>query len=121
MDAEMYCQILNEYLVPFIQTVYPNNHCFMQDDDPKHTSRRAQKLFMDKSINRWHTPPESPEAQLKTCGTIFLNLCMYTYTEKEQLLFSDSESDDIELGKMYKLSCTTSYCISFTDLSIKSA
>ena len=32
---------------------------------------------------------------------------MYTYTEKE--LFSDSESDDIELGKMYKLSCIIFY------------
>ena len=34
MDAELYCQIIDEYLVPFIQTVYSQNHRFMQDNDP---------------------------------------------------------------------------------------
>jgi transposase len=62
MDAELYCQILDEYLVPFIQAVYPQNHRFMQDNDPKHTSRRAQTFFTDRSINWWRTPAESPDA-----------------------------------------------------------
>ena len=39
MDAELYCQILDEFLVPFIQTVYLLHHKFMQDNAPKHTSR----------------------------------------------------------------------------------
>ena len=38
MDAELYCRILDEYLVPFIQSRYPLSHRFMQDDDPKHVS-----------------------------------------------------------------------------------
>ena len=62
MDAELYCQILQEYLVPFIQTVYLRNHRFMQDNDPKNTSRRAQAFFSDRGINWWRTPPESPDA-----------------------------------------------------------
>ena len=30
MDAELYCQILDEYLVPFIRTTYPHRHRFMR-------------------------------------------------------------------------------------------
>jgi transposase len=75
MDADLYCQILDQYLVPFIHSVYPQSHRFMQDNDPKHTSRRAQMFFTEKSINWWRTPPESPDAnpienmwhELKVC------------------------------------------------------
>ena len=62
MDTPLYTQILEEYLVPFIQDVYPNSHKFMQDNDPKHTSRLAQAFFEEKSINWLKTPPESPDA-----------------------------------------------------------
>jgi len=33
----------------------------MQDNDPKHTSRRAQAFFDKHGINWWRTPPESPD------------------------------------------------------------
>ena len=33
----------------------------MQDNDPKHTSRRAQAFFDEHGINWWRTPPESPD------------------------------------------------------------
>ena len=62
MDAPMYTTILDQYLVPFIRYVYPTGHKFMQDNDPKHTSRHAQAFFVEKSINWWKTPPESPDA-----------------------------------------------------------
>lgn len=62
MDATMYTNILDQYLVPFIRNVYPTGHRFMQDNDPKHTSRHAQRFFEEKSINWWKTPPESPDA-----------------------------------------------------------
>ena len=42
MDADLYCQILDEYLVPFIQTVYPH-HLWTRN-----TSRRAQAFFTDR-------------------------------------------------------------------------
>ena len=33
----------------------------MQDNDPKHTSRRAREFFADNGIEWWKTPAESPD------------------------------------------------------------
>ena len=62
MNAELYIQILEEFLIPFLNQVYPNGHRFIRDNDPKHTSRRAQAFFSEQNINWWRTPPESPDA-----------------------------------------------------------
>ena len=60
MDADLFCNVLETALVPFIRNKLPN-HQFMQDDDPKHTSRRSQAFFEEESINWWCTPPERPD------------------------------------------------------------
>lgn len=39
MNGPLYVQILTQTLLPFIRIVYPDEHKFMQDNDPKHTSR----------------------------------------------------------------------------------
>ena len=62
MDANMYVNILDCCLIPFVNKHYPNGHRFMQDNDPKHTSKRAVQFFQDRNINRWSTPRESPDA-----------------------------------------------------------
>ncbi len=62
MDAELYVKILDQGLVPFIAEKFGSSvHRFMQDNDPKHVSRRAQSFFEEKNINWWRTPPESPD------------------------------------------------------------
>ena len=62
MDAPFYCEILTRTLLPFLPEKFPtpNSHRFMQDNDPKHYSRAAQK-FYEAGINCWCTPPESPD------------------------------------------------------------
>ena len=63
MDATLYCQILRQTLHPFIQTRFPPPipHRFMQDNDPKHCYRYAQRFYEEVDINWWRTPPESPD------------------------------------------------------------
>ena len=56
MNAELYINILNDCLVPSLRRMYPGGHRFMQDNDPKHTSRRAQAFFDDKLVE--DTPRE---------------------------------------------------------------
>ena len=61
MKADMYTDILDATLLPFIQEMYPDGHKFMQDNDPKHTSRHAKQWIEDNGVNWWRTPAESPD------------------------------------------------------------
>ena len=62
MNAEGYVTLLENALLPFLQLKFADKeHRFMQDNDPKHVSRRAQAFFEEHHINWWRTPPESPD------------------------------------------------------------
>lgn len=61
MNAELFGDILEQTLLPFINDVYPTGHKLMQDNDPKHTSRYIGNFFQQNGVNWWKTPPESPD------------------------------------------------------------
>ena len=61
MDAKVYVKILEKCLLPFLHNVYPLHHHFVQDNDPKHTSKVAQKFFDEHEVNWWRTLPENPD------------------------------------------------------------
>ena len=61
MKAELFIEILDKTLLPFIDGVYPDGHKFMQDNDPKHSSRMTNQGLVDNSVNWWRTPAESPD------------------------------------------------------------
>ena len=61
MNAELFIDILDKTLLPFIEWVYPEGHKFMQDNDPKHSSNMTKEWLQNKSVNWWKTPAESPD------------------------------------------------------------
>lgn len=61
MNAELYVEILEKNLLPFITNKFPSSHRFMQDNDPKHTSGLVQRFLTDHNVNWWKTVAESPD------------------------------------------------------------
>ena len=60
MDADRYVEILRQTLLPFLREVMPVCR-FMQDNDPKLTSKKAAAFLAAESINWWKTSAESPD------------------------------------------------------------
>jgi hypothetical protein len=52
MDAEQYCEILEDKLVESFETLEmeEGEHYFQQDHDPKETSKKANKWFKGNDI-----------------------------------------------------------------------
>ena len=63
MNAEQYCEILNEGVVESFEKLEmkEDERYFQQDNDPKHTSKRADKWFEDNDITVLHWPAQSPD------------------------------------------------------------
>ena len=62
MDASVYIGILTDHLLPFIEKKFQSSgYRFMQDNDPKHTSKKAKEFYEEKGINWWPTPASSAD------------------------------------------------------------
>ena len=63
MDADLYCQILEEDLMRSLSyhQKFSAQIMFQQDDDPKHTSKKAQTWFHTKGIEVMQWPAQSPD------------------------------------------------------------
>ena len=55
MDGLLYIKILENFLLPFLSTAFPDRHYrFMQVNDPKHTSRVGPFMWTKASIGGKH-------------------------------------------------------------------
>ena len=60
----VYIKTLEKMLLPFVESLYPDSHRLMADNDPKNMSNAAKDFLAGKKITWWCTPAESLDCNL---------------------------------------------------------
>ena len=50
MNQDIYLQILQNTMLPYAEEDMPLRWVYMQDKDPKHTSRRVKSVFIENRV-----------------------------------------------------------------------
>ena len=76
MDAPVYIGILHDFLLPFLEEKFQGSaYRFMQDNYPKHTSKKPKEFYAQEGINWWPTPASS--ADINTIKRVWRELKYY--------------------------------------------
>jgi transposase len=61
LDANLYSQIINDHLNPFVADNFNDGAILHQDNDPKHSSKIRMNALEDARITWVISPPQSPD------------------------------------------------------------
>ena len=108
MDAELYTNILNDELQQTVEYfgIEVNNIIFQHDNDPKHTSRRAQKWLEEHHITTLKWPAQSPDLNPIEHLWDYLKRKLAEYNEPPQGMIELWERVEAEWEKIPQDICT---------------
>lgn len=86
----LFTGIVGKTLLPFVQKIFPDSHRFMQDNNLKHSQLYARDFIIEKGINWWKTPAESPD--LNPIENLWHQLTQYKPKTKQNLSMTSRDS-----------------------------